>query len=350
MYTPPPPLWTTLSLLVPRNNGTEVVLHWANGLRTLSSSQHVLASSGDHQPAQPSTNRPLPFYKNTRPYAQAPTPAPRRPNASKHEKHTTTTPQTDPRTHPYKHYETRISSKSQLIPPELPDFRMILTNWAYALVALFHCSLPPYVLPDCMKWLLTTTKTNQGFRLTANALLSSAPALIAQHTRPTTSANPNSTWDLPTPEPFMKLARAYLAKIGEAPTDATRHAIISQEPVIEQWLHVGLYLYPIETIAQQLWTVAYSYALRTLANHPGRHLYRHQTPLLNEPYSSGAARVTPGTSRYMWAATTSRSYVQPRWTTSPSKMMMSPTLRLSEWRVTVKFDPWSRSPGSPAAW
>ena len=46
VYTPPPSLWTTLSQLVLRNNGTEVVLHWANGLRTLSSAQHVLASSG----------------------------------------------------------------------------------------------------------------------------------------------------------------------------------------------------------------------------------------------------------------------------------------------------------------
>ena len=43
--------------------------------------------------------------------------------------------------------------------------------------------------------------------------------------------------------------------------------------MIEQWLHVGLYLYPIETIAQQLWTVAYSYALRVLQNHPGHHLH-----------------------------------------------------------------------------
>ena len=277
-YIPPPPRWSTISLLVPRKHGTAVLLHWANGIRTLTSTQPVLASSGDHEPPQPATNRPLPFYKppllqtaTNRPLPRAPTPPPRRPNSSKHDKRTTTTPQSDHRTHPYRHYTTRTSSKSQHIPPELPKYRMILTNWAYALVALFHCSLPPYVLPDCIKWLLTTTKTNQGFRLSANALLSSAPALIAQHDE--LSANSNSTWDLPTPEPFMKLARAYLAKIGEAPTDATRHAIISQEPVIEQWLSVGLYLYPIETIAQQLWTVAYSYALRILTLHPGTHLH-----------------------------------------------------------------------------
>ena len=280
-YTHPPSTWTTLSQLVLLSNRTEVVYHWANGLRTLSAAQHVLASSGRHKPL-PQRHCPLPFYKDIRFRAQAPTPASRRTNASKHGKHTTTTPQTDPRTHPYKHYETRISSKSQHIPPKLPEFRMILTNWAYALVALFHCSLPPYVLPDCMKWLLTTTKKNQGFQLSANDLLSSAPALIAQHTHSTTTASPNSTWDLPTPEPFMKLARAYLTKIGEAPTDATRHAIISHEAVIEQWLHVGLYLYPIETIAQQLWTVAYTYALHILAHHPGRHLYDdHPSTSLN---------------------------------------------------------------------
>ena len=269
-YTHPPSTWTTLSQLMLLSTGTEVAYHWANGLRTLTAAQHVLASSGQ---SLPQSHCPLPFYKHVRFCAQAPTPAFRRTNASKHGKNTTTTPQTDPRTHPYKHYETRISSKSQHIPPKLPEFRMILTNWAYALVALFHCSLPPYVLPDCMKWLLTTTKKNHGFQLSANGLLSSAPALIAQHTHSTTTASPNSTWDLPTPEPFMKLARAYLTKIGEAPTDATRHAIISHEAVIEQWLHVGLYLYPIETIAQQLWTVAYSYALHILTHHPGQHFY-----------------------------------------------------------------------------
>ena len=276
-YTPPPTPWTTRSLLVPITKNTEVILHWAEGLCTLSIPKHVLPSSSHLRPAPLRLDRPLPFYTNTRPYARPPAPAPRRPD-------TTTTPQTDPRTHPFKHYKTRTTSKSQFIPPELPDYRMILTNWAYALVALFRCSLPPHVLPNCMKWLLTTTRKDLGFSLTANALLLSVPALLHQHenTRSTTSANPNPTWDFPTPEPFMKLARPYLTKIGEAPTDATRHAQISQEPLIEQWLHVGLYLYPIETVAQQLFTVAYSYAVHILDNHPGRYLHDdHPTASLN---------------------------------------------------------------------
>ena len=148
---------------------------------------------------------------------------------------------------------------------------MILTNWAYTLVSLFHCSLPPYVLPECMKWLLTTTKAHHGFRLGMTTLLSQAAEDIANDT--TTPANPNSTWDLTTPHEFLALARPHLTKIAEAPTNATRHALITLNAVIEQWLHVGLFLYPINTIAQQLWTVAFSYAQHVLAHHPGHHLH-----------------------------------------------------------------------------
>ena len=122
-----------------------------------------------------------------------------------------------------------------------------------------------------MKWLLTTTKSNHGFRLSMTTLLSKAAAELASDT--TTQANPNSTWDLPTPEAFLGLARPHLIKIGKVQTDSTRHALISHDAVIEQWLHVGLFLYPINTIAQQLWTVAYSYVQRVLANHPGQHQY-----------------------------------------------------------------------------
>ena len=59
----------------------------------------------------------------------------------------------NPRTHPYSHYTSRTTSKSQH-PPNSPATNMILTTWSHVLTALFHCSLPPYVLPDCMKWLL----------------------------------------------------------------------------------------------------------------------------------------------------------------------------------------------------
>ena len=45
----------------------------------------------------------------------------------------------------------------------------------------------------------------------------------------------------------------------------------AHEAVIEQWLHVGLFLFHIDTVAQKLWTVAYSYALHILAAHPGHH-------------------------------------------------------------------------------
>ena len=96
----------------------------------------------------------------------------------------------------------------------------------------------------------------------------------------------------------MKLARAHLSKIGEAPTDATRHALISHDAVIEQWLHVGLYLYPIETIAQQLWTVAYSYALRVLANHPGHHQHTDHPATSLDPEDSDYLETHPFTMKF----------------------------------------------------
>ena len=155
---------------------------------------------------------------------------------------------------------------------------MILTNWAYCLTALFHCSLPPYILPDCMKWLLKSTGSNQGFRLTmTTALLSdAADAARQRYLSPNQpqlhmgSPNSSSVQGRPT------------TKLGEAPTDATRHALLSHEAVIEQWLHVGLFLYPINTVAQQLWTIAYSYSLHVLTHHTGHHLHAdHPTADLN---------------------------------------------------------------------
>ena len=109
---------------------------------------------------------------------------------------------------------------------------MILTNWAYVLTALLHCSLPPYILPECMKWLLKPTSSNHGFRLNMTTLLVDAADALARDTTPQT--NPSSTWDLATPPAFLAKARPHLTKIGEAPTDATRHALISHDAVIEQ--------------------------------------------------------------------------------------------------------------------
>ena len=188
-YTLPPPHWSTATLVVTLSNSAEVVCHYIRGLRTLTTSQQPILS---HKNA---THHPLPFYKDAPFHAQAPTPTTIRPTNSKGRKRpeTTSTPLEDARTHPFKHYVTRTSSKSQLVPKELPDHRMILTNWAYVLVALFHCSLPPYVLPESLKWLLTTTKSQGGFRLKANTLLTNASAALARDT--TTPTNPNSTWE-----------------------------------------------------------------------------------------------------------------------------------------------------------
>ena len=49
-----------------------------------------------------------------------------------------------------------------------------------------------------------------------------------------------------------------------------------------KWLSVGLYLYPINTIAQKLWSVAYSYAVHILAAYPGHHKHHdHPTAHFN---------------------------------------------------------------------
>ena len=83
------------------------------------------------------------------------------------------------RTHPYFHYTPRTTSKSQHTPETTAPYTMILTSWSHVLTALFHCSLPPYVLPDCMKWLLRENKQNHGFSLAQKPLLAHAAHAIA---------------------------------------------------------------------------------------------------------------------------------------------------------------------------
>ena len=260
----PPSEWSHFSGISFPNVSTGEVTHYTRGIRAIPQ-DHILS---DHR-ATP--DLPLPFYGNSQsPKPESPhttsNPPPSTPNRD-----TTHTPPDDPRTHPFVNYVTRTTSKIQHTPETPPQYRMILINWAYTLTSLFHCSLPPYVMPECMKWLLTTTNFNHGFRLGMTPLLSQAAQDIASDT--TTPANPNSTWDLTTPDGFLKLARPHLTAIARAPTNATRHALITHSAVIEQWLHVGLHLYPINTIAQQLWTVAFSYAQHVLNQHPGHHLH-----------------------------------------------------------------------------
>ena len=109
---------------------------------------------------------------------------------------------------------------------------MILTNWAHVLVALFHCSLPPYVLPESIKWLLKENKHNSGFTLAQTPLLKTAAYAIA--TDPTTTPNPNSSWDHTIHHAFLKISRPYLGKISENAPDCARHTIEAHNATIEQ--------------------------------------------------------------------------------------------------------------------
>ena len=263
----PPLEWahTTITEFAP--DGTPQELHYTNGLRVIGN----LPTTGHVAPPPPAA--PLPFYLHH--HSQRSTRYPTKNDnrttrdATKNKALATqATPMENPRTHPYSHYTSRTTSKSQH-PPNSPATNMILTTWSHVLTALFHCSLPPYVLPDCMKWLIRENRQNHGFSLAQRPLLANAAHAVA--TDPTITPDPESSWDHPAPLPFLQLARPYLGEIGRMAPNCTRYAIEAHEPAIEQWLSVGLYLYPINTIVQKLWTVAYSYAVHILAAYPGNH-------------------------------------------------------------------------------